>query len=499
MKFNLSKFSSQKTASFFFIISFLFYLFVILYARFGFIYDEGFYALMISEFSKDPSMIIPTLTGIAVEWKPPLFAWAYSIFYILLNWLPISPESIFRIPSAVFSALSVSFLYLIAEKLYDRKTAIITAFLFMSTPSLLFSSSITMLEALAIFFITASIYMYLKGKPVYGAFFLGLIILTKWLYVIAPVVFLVLYFLIPSQVKKLDSSYSHPQSKSSGSQIGKTYLDENKKKELKTVVLSFVAVPLAFLLYLTLSYFFGNFDNAILNLTLDMSRPVPSFDIGRTAVFFFMTLGFTFPLSLFFIFFLLKDMKLITQNIHLVGMGALAFLMPLSQYYIFWYSIIAVPAFALFIGRKIEEVGDIRFSSILVIFIMIANIVVFVYFPSMDYRQDAKWIGEFSHGKNVTLYDCGNLYSQWKSINERYLGTNESYLLLEQNYPGILFYRFNDTTDYENLHALFLANNDTIGCDSEYLIVSCNISVPNCYVLYSERNSYLIHTLNSDS
>ncbi|MBU0590938.1 hypothetical protein KKD40_01900, partial [Candidatus Micrarchaeota archaeon] len=68
-----------------------------------------------------------------------------------------------------------------------------------------------MLEALAIFFITASIYMYLKGKPVYGAFFLGLIILTKWLYVIAPVVFLVLYFLIPSQVKKLDSSYSHPQ------------------------------------------------------------------------------------------------------------------------------------------------------------------------------------------------------------------------------------------------------------------------------------------------
>lgn len=33
--------------------------------------------------------------------------------------------------------------------------------------------------------------------------------------------------IIPSQVKKLDSSYSHPRSKSLGLQTGKTYLDEN--------------------------------------------------------------------------------------------------------------------------------------------------------------------------------------------------------------------------------------------------------------------------------
>ena len=65
----------MKTEYLVLILSFLGYLFIVFSSATPFMYDEGTYSLMIKELSDNPTIVMPTLTGVHVEWKPPLFFW----------------------------------------------------------------------------------------------------------------------------------------------------------------------------------------------------------------------------------------------------------------------------------------------------------------------------------------------------------------------------------------------------------------------------------------
>lgn len=462
MKHLKESFTTRQAAVFLFFLALIVYTSVILIKDSVFIYDEGFYALMIKEFSDNPSMIMPTLAGEHVEWKPPLFVWVYSAFYTVLKNLNLSPEATIRLPSALFGALSVLFTYLIADRLYGKYTAIASAFLFLATPILMFSSFVVMIEAFSVFLILASIYLYITNRHFMGMLFLGMVVLTKWLYVIAPLIFLALYFI--------------------------------RKKEFPKVALSFLIVPFSLGLYLLLAYFFGSYDNAVMNLFLDILRPVPSFNPLDYSVFLMYMLVVTFPLSLFFAFFALYERRFWKES-HLLAMGALAFIMPISQFFIFWYCIIAVPAMAIFVAKRMEGFSTGPLFPMILASLVLISFLMFVAWPYKTPDESVRDVAQFMKGKNITFLETENLYLNWQSINENYIHTEKSYLLLEQLNNGFLFYRFNDTKDYHNINALFFEENTIPPC-SEYLILHGNASVPDCFTLFRKFGNYCVYESN---
>lgn len=416
-----------------------------------FIYDEGSYAMMVHEFSKDPGMVMPTIAGEHVEWKPPLFTWIYTPFYMVLSNLGLPMEAAFRLPSALFASLSVALVYRIGKRLYGEKVGIAGSALFLASPLLLFSSSFIMMEAFSVFLILASIDMHMEKRFIPGMLLMGMLVLTKWLYVIAPLVFITLYFI--------------------------------KDRGLPKLLLSYLIVPISILLYLILVFFFSDMGNALTALGLDTSRTIPHFDVFRAGLFMVIMLYTTFPLSIFFAFFAIFGKVGIWEERHTIALGALAFLVPFAQYFIYWYAIISVPAMAIFVARRLADFKDMRmFSAFLMVLILLNLFASISILPFLKPPSDVKEVAGFMKGKDVTYLETRDFYGNWGSLNERYKDKETSFILLEQFNPGILFYRFGETADYQNLKAKFIADNDSIGCnETEYLFVYEEYAVPECY------------------
>jgi 4-amino-4-deoxy-L-arabinose transferase-like glycosyltransferase len=424
-----------------------------------FIFDEGSYAQMVIELASDPLKIIPTITGEPVGYKPPLFTWIQLPFYYILQLLPLSSETIVRLPSTLFGALSVVLIFLIAKRLYTEKIGLIAALLFLTSPMLLFSSSVAMMESFSIFLILASIYFYLKEEITTGSIFLGLIILTKWLYVLAPILFVSLFFL--------------------------------NKPKFQKVLLSFISIPIFLGFYLVISWLFCSFDNAIYNLVSDLFRaqPIPSLMYFFINLFFLMV--YTFPLSIFFLFFVLSERSDLWKEKHLIGMGLLIFLTLFSNKFIPWYSSISFPAMVLFVSLQVSK--DAKLMRPILVALIIINCLSISFFP-MNYQDiEVKDIAIFSKGKNVTFFMTQPIHHAWTHISEHYRGTNKSYLPLEQFNSGLLYYRFNDTKDYENIHAVYSYFNESPGCD-DYLVVDSNETVPDCYTLLWNTSRYWVYS-----
>ncbi len=432
---------------------------IILFAPPVLVFDEGSYALMLSELSQDASMVIPTVTGEAAEYKPPLFTWALLPFYYLLKLLPIPIEIVLRLPSALFGALSVVLLYLISKKLYGEKTALFAAALFLTCPAIIFNSSLLLMESFSILLILSSLYFFLEENVKLGALFLGLLVLTKWLYVVSPIAFLLLYFL--------------------------------KKPQFKNVLMSLITIPLFIAVYLGLAFLFGNIDNALHTFLFDVFRSQPE----ANPLFFFgnllFMLWYTFPVSSFFIFFLVSNRSEIVREKHLIAMALIILLGMFSEKFLPWYSSISIPAMIIFLALSISKFGKmIPFALATLLFL---NLISLTAFPLTKQNPETKGIAEFSEGKSVTFYETKRLFLSWERINERYAKTENSRLLLEQNNPGLLFYRFSESKDYHNLNAVFSDFNETPPCD-DYLVVNSNASVPSCYGLLWNTSKYWVYS-----
>ncbi|MBU1681473.1 glycosyltransferase family 39 protein [Candidatus Micrarchaeota archaeon] len=421
-----------------------------------FIFDEGTYAMMVFELSENPLQIIPTMAGESAEYKPPLFFWVYSAFFMFLTNLNLPIEMIFRLPSILFGSLSVLFVYLISNKLTNNiQIALGSAILFLTTPIMIFASTSIMMEAFSIFLLLSAVYFYMEKKLVYGMLFLGSLVLTKWLYVIAPVLFLVLYF---------------------------------KKYEIK-VYASFLCIPFALLLYFLTSYFFGDINNLFLTFSFDISRTAPTFNLLHFVLFEAFVLWVMFPLLPMFLYFFLTSKNMLAEK-HLIVLGLMAFLLPLTSLFIWWYAIIALPFIVIFVAKHLPQ--DQLFFVILSILILFGTIVFFSP-PIQSSVEDISEITQFMKGKNVTFYTTKTPSKNWAMINQNYKDTNKSFILLEQIYPGIVYYRFNETKDYGNFSAKYLNFSHTVPC-SYYLITDGPAEIPSCFNFVKNISKFNVYS-----
>ncbi|MGV8084643.1 MAG: ArnT family glycosyltransferase [Candidatus Bilamarchaeum sp.] len=449
----------------------IFYLSIILFQKSPFAYDEGTYAIMISEFSKNPSSILPTITGVYTEWKPPLFTWVYAIFYLILQKLPIQKELLFRIPSAILGGINVWLIYNVALKFVDNKRAIISSIIFLTTPIVIFSSTTAMMEAFSIFLCLFAIDNYLAKKFWPAGVILGSIILVKWIYVLVPIIFLGVYFF--------------------------------RSKEMRQYLQSLLLVPSFAIFYIILSSWAGSLPTLVEIITLDISRPSPSLNPGIILIRIFWMIISTAPLSIFFLYFVKdKDFRA-AKNIPLIIIGMIAFLMTISSAYIFWYASTCIFAFAIIISTKIDH-KDI-FSLFVIACIVILNLV--LYYPiaenvKINSQVDIEKIAHLIDGKQVYVVEPQLFYDNWWSINKLYNGTNRSYLLLEQNNPGILYHLFNNNSQYDRITPIYSAYGQRPDCDKDILIYHKGMYVkkeseanviPNCFELVANSTNYNVY------
>lgn len=425
---------------------------------FPFQWDEGTYAIMTLEFSSNPSIILPTITGEHVEWKPPLFFWVQSVFYTIFKGLPLPVEAAMRLPSAFFGAACVSLVFLIASRLYGSKAAAVAAVLFIASPLTLFLSTSDMVDAFSMFLVLASIYSYASGNRGGGMLFLFALVLTKWLYAAAVVVFVVLHFM--------------------------------RSKELPSICTSFLAIPAGVAAYFLLAALFGDVNNAFLIFGLDMSRPLPTPNLAAIIVNFTRMLIWTAPLSIIFVFLSFYSRLDWKKELGIIGLCVITFIIPLSQHYLFWYSMLSVPAQAIFTAKRLSDgVTSMR------IFIPIFSVLVFLGALQLGYAEHflhdsgtasaIPSVASFMKGKSVQFLEAEPLFPNWQRVTDRYRGTDKEYLILEQTNPGILFYRFNDSSDYQNLEAVF-PGDDHLRCEGYLIVHTGNISayesdVPPCF------------------
>jgi len=465
--------SSRGLALLLFALSFAIYSFLVVSHPFPFVFDEGVYSLSVKEFSDNPSTVMPTVTGVHVEWKPPLFTWVYSVFYKLLSGLPVQVETIFRLPSAFFSAINAALVFLLAERMYGRRVGLASSLLFLVNPLTAFSAMTAMMEAFSLTLILATMLCYLRGSRGPGAAFLAMLTLTKWLYVAFPVVFITLYFL--------------------------------RSKELRAILLSFLAVPAALAAYLLLAFLFGSYGNALYNLALDLSRSSPHPDLRSAAFNFIQMTLVTFPLSLVALALLLSKKPDIWEERHILALCAAGFVLLFAGSFIFWYLTPVLPAFAILVAKRAEEFdkGAMLFAAITAFLAMSLSAPLI-----LQGQSDLKDVAIFMKGKQVSFLEPYAHYPIWERVNALYHGTPRSYLLLEQLNSGLLFYRFSDSSDYGDLRAVLSEYNETPSCGG-YLVVHrrfldatqprYNWSVPGCFTLLWENGYYSVYGTGNSS
>ncbi len=121
---------------------------------------------------------------------PPLFYLLQSGFFQLSGINGVTLANIFtaRLTSALYSALTVTFVFILIAKISDYRIGLVTALVLMVEPYALKYARIGILESLVILFIVVSIYLYGRANAnstrdlklfVLGGVFFGLAMLTK--------------------------------------------------------------------------------------------------------------------------------------------------------------------------------------------------------------------------------------------------------------------------------------------------------------------------------
>lgn len=123
-------------------------------------------------------------------WAPPLFHIVAAFVYIIFN----SSEFAVRMISPVFGSLSLMLLFLIANKLFDKKTAFYSIIFFSFIPIHVDYSVFSYIDGMLSFLVLLSVYFALNNKIAASGITAGLAILTKYNGIfILPVLFYIVY------------------------------------------------------------------------------------------------------------------------------------------------------------------------------------------------------------------------------------------------------------------------------------------------------------------
>jgi hypothetical protein len=276
-----------------------------------------------------------------------------------------------------------------------------------------------------------------------------------------------------------------------------------KDRKLSLTSLTFLSVPAGLLAYLALASLFGDYESAAFNLTFDFIRTNPDPLSALSAINYLLRLGTfffsTFPLSLLFVFFAVFGKYDGWGERQLLALGTLGLIMPLSRFFIFWYAVIAVPALAIFVARRLLAAENRLLMLAILAALVLLNILAFAatFEPGTHETKEAAL---FMKGRDAQFLEANRFFPNWLAISERYLGTDREYLLLEQNNPSLLFYRFNDTADYGSLRPLFAADGDVPGCGAPLVVHKYPYSgyvypysVPPCLLLLRNGTHYEIY------
>jgi 4-amino-4-deoxy-L-arabinose transferase-like glycosyltransferase len=125
--------------------------------------DEGRYAEIPREMLERGDLITPTLNYVKYFEKPPLLYWinAASIKIFGLN------EFAVRLPSALCGLFTVLATYLIARRLYDRRTALLSAAILATSAGFVLQSRIILTDMMLTFWLTAALGTFLVASHRY--------------------------------------------------------------------------------------------------------------------------------------------------------------------------------------------------------------------------------------------------------------------------------------------------------------------------------------------
>jgi len=431
-------------------------------------YDESIYAIMVKEFYSNPSAVMPTINGEHVEWKPPLFVWVYSVFYMILRHLPLQPEVLHRLPSAFFGAANATLVFMLAKRLYGNRVALASVLLFGLMPIIIFSATTAMMEAFSLFLMLCSIWYCLERRYAWASLALGCLALTKWLYVPFPIIFLVAWFARDSDLRK--------------------------------VVLTFLSVPAALAFYLMLAYFFGNFGNAVATMTFDLSRPLPGSGISYALPNYIVMFAFTFPLAVLAILLSFASKPSPWGERAVIALCAVGFLLPLSHLFLFWYLTPVLFAFAIFIALRLEALGGGPLFLVVLGGLVLMNLFMLAM-PLLQPEPYLKEVLPILNGGGAAFLEPHVHFPVWESVNRMYKGTANSFLLLEQLNPGILYYAL-ENNDHPAFSTVLTEYGEQPQCGS-WLVVHArtapglppplNWTVPSCLRLAWDNERYIVY------
>ena len=119
--------------------------------------DEGDFAEIATELKGN--LIVPHLNGKPYGEKPPLF---YYIIYASKNlFLSVKDEGSMRVPTALFAILCVVFTFITAKKVVGKETAIVTAFVLMTTPLFYWQARYLQVDMTFSCFLSAALFFFL--------------------------------------------------------------------------------------------------------------------------------------------------------------------------------------------------------------------------------------------------------------------------------------------------------------------------------------------------
>ncbi len=132
-------------------------------------WDEAFYAQVSREILQTGDWVNLHLMGVGWSDKPPLYMWASAAAFKIFG---VNEFSV-RLFSAICGVGTILLTYLLALKLYSRKTALASSLILLSTWHFLWASRIGMLDGTLTFFITLSITSLVWGETYKKLLFLS--------------------------------------------------------------------------------------------------------------------------------------------------------------------------------------------------------------------------------------------------------------------------------------------------------------------------------------
>lgn len=280
--------------------------------------------------------------------KPPLF---FNLLALNYKYFGISTFTS-RILPAIFGALTVAVTYLVGRELAGWKAGLAAALILATSPQFIWKSRMTMLDVPVTFFLTASMYFFLKTrkhKSGYGflGLFLGLSVMTKGVVGLLPALIIAAYLAVEEgKLEKHIHAY-------------------------KQTIIIFLAVTLPWHIHQTLKHGAMFIDEYLGQMVVERAQETIT---GHSGSLFYLQvlregLGYWFyPLTIIFTYNLLFEHGDKPLRLPLAWAAITLGVFTLSQTKLPWYIIPAYPALALVTAITLTRLKPAQQNSALIIF-----------------------------------------------------------------------------------------------------------------------------------